>query len=282
MAKVNVYEKVTAQIIAQLENGIIPWEKPWFGRQSGPVSGATGKPYSLLNQLLLLKPGRWYTYNQVSKLGGKVRKGEESSFCVFWKQIPIKETAEDGEEKTKLIPMLRYYNVFHESQCDGLPERKERTFNNQEIHEAQTVIDSYVGRENITLEIETSDEAWYSPSNDIVHLPRLDQFLNSASYYATAFHELVHSTGHKNRLDRFTSNCPAFFGSEDYSKEELVAELGSAMLMAACEIDTDGTKKNNTAYIQSWLRALKNDQKMVVGAASKAEKAADYILGEEN
>ena len=186
------------------------------------------------------------------------------------------ELNEDGTKKT--IPMLRYYHVFHESQCDGLPEQKAESFEVIPSPEADVIISDYVNREGLALEHSDSGGAWYSPSRDLVHLPNPDQFKIPAYYYATAFHELTHSTGHEKRLQRFGAKEAVSFGSEVYSKEELVAELGSAMLMDACGMSGERSERNNAAYIHSWLQALQNDKRMIVMAAGKAEKAANYIL----
>ena len=274
------YAAVTDRIIAQLEQGIIPWNKPWTGIQSGAVSGTTGKPYSLLNQMLLGKPGEWYTWNQIQKLGGKVRKGEKSSMVVFWKQTAIKE--EDpatGEKVERMIPMLKCFNVFHVDQCEGIeakaidPDAADPATDET----ADSIIADYLNRSDVTLEHRKGDEAFYRPADDRVVLPLREQFQSMAEYYSTAFHELTHSTGHSSRLNRLTGK--AFFGNEEYSREELVAEIGAAALMNHCGVETCGSFRNSTAYIQSWLRALRNDKRMIVNASGAAAKAFDLITG---
>lgn len=276
----DVYAAVTDRIIAQLEQGIIPWQKPWTGVQSGAISGATGKPYSLLNQMLLGKSGEWYTWNQIQNLGGKVRKSEHSSMVVFWKQVPIKETDPDtGKQEQKLVPMLRYFNVFHVSQCEGIEPKTidPEAFDPATDDTADAIIQGYLTRYGVTLEHIKGDEAFYSPAADRVQLPLREQFPNMAEYYSTAFHELTHSTGHRSRLDRLSRR--AFFGNEEYSKEELVAEIGAASLLNYVGIETESSFKNSAAYIQSWLRALRNDKKMIVTAAGAAGKAFEMITG---
>lgn len=275
----DLYQEVTDRIIAQLEEGLIPWHKPWTGTQSGAVSGTTGKPYSLLNQLLLQKPGKWYTYKQAQSLGGQVRKGEKGSMVVFWKPVIVTEETKDGEKKQKKVPMLRNYVVFHADQIDNLPESEtaeEPRFIPNPDEAAESIITEYLTRESIHLEQAASNEAFYSPSFDKIHLPLMEQFPDTAEYYSTAFHEMTHSTGHKSRLNRLEST--AHFGNEEYSKEELVAEIGAASLLNHCGLETPKTFKNSAAYIQSWLQALKNDKKMIVSAASKASRAVDFIL----
>lgn len=276
--KKDLYQEVTDRIVSQLEKGVIPWERPWTGTQSGAISGSTGKPYSLLNQFLLSKPGKWYTYKQTQELGGQVRKGEKSSMVVFWKQVKVTDETQDGTESEKLVPMLRYYNVFHASQIDGLPEDPEVPAPViVRDGRADATIQNYVAREGLGYELRKSDEAFYSSHTDRVVLPLMEQFLCAAEFYSTAFHELTHSTGHSSRLDRLVSGA-AYGKSDDYSREELVAEIGAATLMAAHGLESPRTLKNSAAYIQSWLRALKNDKKMIVWAAGRAAKAVDFIL----
>lgn len=279
---INVYQMVTDRIIAELEKGNIPWQwqKPWTGVQSGAISGTTGKAYSLLNQMLLRKSGKWFTWNQIQAKGWKVRKGERASFLVFWKNQLIKETdKQTGEEIEKSIPILKYYNVFHESQIDGYkpspvdPEAVDPATDTT----ADAIIADYLTRSGVTLEHRKSDEAYYSPAFDRVVLPLREQFPDMAEYYSTAFHELTHSTGHSSRLNRLTGK--AFFGNEEYSKEELVAEIGAASLLSYVGIETPKSFRNSTAYIQSWLKVLRNDSRFIVSAASRAEKAVNLILG---
>ena len=274
-----VYEIVTNRIIEELEKGIISWQKPWGGMEGGAVSGTTGKPYSLLNQMILGKPGMYFTFNQIQKLGGRVRKGEKAQMVVFWKQVPAKEVdKQTGEQREKLVPMLRYYSVFHLDQIDGLNIVPTAEPQKPATHaQADEIISAYIQRSGVELEHRISDEAYYSPSADRVVLPMIEQFNSTGEYYSTAFHELAHSTGHRSRLDRLRAT--AHFGNESYSKEELVAEIGAAALMNHVGLENASTFRNSTAYIQSWLTALRNDKRMIVSAASRAEKAVDYILG---
>ena len=274
-----VYEIVTNRIIEELERGIISWQKPWGGMEGGAVSGTTGKPYSLLNQMILGKPGMYFTFNQIQKLGGRVRKGEKAQMVVFWKQVPAKEVdKQTGEQREKLVPMLRYYSVFHLDQIDGLNIVPTAETQKPATHaQADEIISAYIQRSGVELEHRISDEAYYSPSADRVVLPMIEQFNSTGEYYSTAFHELAHSTGHRSRLDRLRAT--AHFGNESYSKEELVAEIGAAALMNHVGLENASTFRNSTAYIQSWLTALRNDKRMIVSAASRAEKAVDYILG---
>ena len=279
---VNVYQIVTDRILEALENGTVPWRKPWTGVRTGAYSRSTGRPYSVLNQMLLGKPGEYLTYKQATEAGGQVRKGEKASFVVFWKMLPVTEKNKDGKEVKKIVPLLKYYNVFHIDQCDGIqPKYKAEDLKPSEpIEEAENVLADYSERSGCPIIHAKQDSAYYSPTLDEIHLPLREQFMEIAEYYATAFHESVHSTGHKSRLNRLDS--AAFFGNEVYSKEELVAEMGSAILMNEMGIEVPSTFQNSAAYIQSWLKALKNDNRMIVAAAGKAEKAVKLILNIED
>ena len=281
---INVYQIVTDRIIAELEKGHIPWKQPWNNVRSGAFNRITKRSYSLLNQMLLSHKGEYASYKQWQNIGGCVRRGEKSEIVVFWKLFQKKETDYiTGKEKTKIFPMLRYYNVFHISQVDGVkPLPSDIVLNEIDpVEDAERLFTHYIQEEGIRFEQELNNEAFYSPLRDAIHMPLKEQFKNQAEYYSTLFHETVHSTGHTARLSRFESGLQkAHFGSESYSKEELVAELGSADILHRLGIETTESFLNNAAYIQNWLQVLKNDCRFVVQAASKAEKAVNYILGE--
>lgn len=280
----SVYEMVTERIIKQLESGVIPWEKPWTGVRSGAFNRVSKKSYSLLNQMLLKYEGEYATFKQWTGLGGHIRKGEKSEIIVFWKVLPVKEMQEDGTKIVKQIPLLKYINVFHISQVEGVePLQKEELNDIEPIEKAESILQDYWTREQITVEHVKGDKAFYSPMCDMIQLPLFEQFKDANEYYSTAFHESVHSTMKESRCNRAEERKDKLvaFGSEEYSKEELVAELGSASLMNIIGIETRKSFKNSTAYIQSWIRVLKNDVKFIVSASSKAEKAVNYILNIE-
>lgn len=279
---INVYEMVTNRIIEQLENNIVPWEKPWQGTIEGAFNRVSKKPYSILNQMLLKYDGEYASFKQWKDLGGHIRKGEHSEIIVFWKMYPIKEKQDDGTEIIKTIPLLKYINVFHISQVDGVEPLKQKvTHDIEPIDKAEKILNDYWNRENITIEHVKGDKAFYSPMFDKIQLPLFEQFKQSEEYYSTAFHESVHSTMKTSRCNRQEDRKGKVvsFGSEEYSKEELVAEVGSAQLMNIVGIETTKSFRNSTAYIQSWLKVLRNDNKFIVSASSKAEKAVNYILG---
>lgn len=282
MAK-SVYELVTDRIIEQLEKGVIPWQKPWTGVRSGAYNRISKKSYSLLNQMLLQHKDEYATFKQWQDLGGHVRKGEKSEIVCFWKIQPVEEEQEDGTKVVKQIPLLRYYNVFHISQVDGVePLQEEELHDIEPIEKADQVLNDYWTRENITVEHKVGNRAYYSPTLDMIHLPLFEQFVNSSEYYSTAFHESVHSTMKEDRCNHAEDRKGKIvaFGSQEYSKEELTAEIGSATILNIIGIETANSFKNSAAYIQNWLSVLRNDVKFVVSASSKAEKAVKYIMGE--
>lgn len=269
---IDVYQSVTDRIIASLEAGTVPWRKPWVG--GGPRNVENGRPYSGINIFLLtLAPfgdPRWGTYKAIKRAGGQVRRGEGSTQIVFLKRVNKRRS--DGakdEEKSDSYFLFRYYNVFNAEQADGLPEM-ETEFDNEPIERAEQIALGYIGP-TVTF---GGDRAFYSPTTDMVRVPMLDQFESAEAYYSTLYHELVHSTGHESRLDRLESTG---FGTGPYAKEELVAEMGAAMLCGMAGIEN---LDQSAAYVDHWLGPLQRDKKFVVNAASKAQEAASLILGQ--
>ncbi|WP_328803026.1 ArdC family protein [Paenibacillus sp. An7] len=267
--KKSVYEIVTERILELLAAGVVPWRRPWV--VSGAVNWISQRPYRGINTLLL-PPGEYATYKQITEAGGSV-KGAKSQIVVFWRWLE-KEDADTGEAEK--IPMLRYYRVFDIKDCKGIKsKRKEVSFDHDPIAEAEAIVDRYADAPPIGL---ASGRAYYMPSPDRVSVPPLQDYPKAEEYYSTLFHELIHSSGHQSRLNRPGIEEYAAFGDENYSKEELIAEIGAAMLCATCGID-NSTIENSAAYIQSWHRKLKNDPTLIVKAAGQAQKATDYILG---
>lgn len=287
----NVYQIVTDKIINELAKGIIPWQKPWItAEQGGALNYVTRKYYSPLNQMFL-RTGEYLTFNQIKERNGSIKKGAKADIVVFFKKYEKTQKNEDAnaadEESTRTAFVLRYYNVFHISDVEGIESKQEQTQLNtdmQPIDKAEDIINGYVTRENAPkFNNDTfSNNAFYRPSTDEVFVPMMAQYKDIEEYYYTAFHELIHSTAAPQRLNRKgEQKTLARFGSEDYSREELVAEIGAAMLCNTAELNGEKAFKNSVSYIQGWMQHLKNDNHAIVWAASRAEKAAKYILSEE-
>jgi antirestriction protein ArdC len=278
------FDVITDRVIQRLEAGTVPWNKPWHGSAGMPKNLVSKQQYRGINVFLLHCLGYespyFLTFKQAKKLGGHVRKGEKGCPVVFWKRLDVKEeTTEDGQKvfKVKQVPMLRYYTVFNVSHCEGIeapaldvPEREHDPIEAADqiangMHNAPQIRHGHTG-------------ASYSPPEDVVRMPRPEVFNDDGAYYSTLFHELTHSTGHGSRLDRKLESDPAPFGSPDYSREELVAEMGAAFLCGEAGILHTNIDQS-AAYIAGWLKKLKDDRKLVVTAAAQAQKAADHILG---
>lgn len=287
-----VYQMVTDRIIEQINKGIIPWLKPWHlagTSEEVAINYVSRKPYSTLNQWILMEPGEYLTFTQIKALKGTIKKGAKSRFVVFYTNAPYeKENPETGEMERHTYPLLRYYNVFRLADTEGIPTKLKAREAGEltEIplcDEADAAIADYVSSQaTLTFQNDKpSDRAYYSPAEDKVVVPMPAQFDESAEYYSTAFHELVHSTLTEARCNRKQDGAgTSFFGTTNYSREELVAEVGSAMLCANFGVDTAKAFRNSIAYLQSWVSNLKGDPKAIVFAASRAEKAARFILGE--
>lgn len=284
----NVYEQVTERIMELLEGGTVPWKKPWSSSE-GARNLISNKPYRGINSFLLncspYSSPYWLTFNQARQKGGQVIKGEKSTPVVFWKWINAVRNADESnnpENDSKLtkIPLLRYYNVFNLNQIDGItaPAEEQPVNPFSPIEQAEQVISNMPHRPNIMF---GGDRAYYSPRLDYIQLPAKEAFSSSEEFYSTTFHELAHSSGHSSRLSRRGILEPSYFGSHDYSQEELVAEFGASMLCATASIEQQ-TIENSAAYIQGWLKALKNDQKLAIVAAGQAQRAADFILNKQD
>ena len=276
----NVYDIVTQKICAELERGVVPWRKPWVGGDQAPANLISKRAYTGINPLLLSLNGYsspyFLTYKQAAELGGTVRKGEKSSLVVFYAKLQSKtRTLENGDPDT--FAMLRYYNLFNVTQCDGIdghvPVVPTRTI--EPLDAAEAIINGYTDKPTIDDHVSA---AWYRPSLDLIGMPPRNTFTSADGYYSTLFHECIHSTGHASRLDRQgVTGEKANRGSETYSREELIAELGAAFLCADAGIEN--TIPQSAAYCASWLKALKGDSKLIISAASGASKAARYITG---
>lgn len=287
--KKDVYEVITARIMELLDKGIVPWHRPWRGGRAGkPKNLASGKDYRGVNTFLLhcasMAAGYdspyWLTFKQTQERGGNIRKGEHGMPVVFWNWVDRQKTdSRTGEAVTEEVPFLRYYTVFNVEQCEGIdypkPDTQTVPLNFQPIAECEAVVQGFTDKP--TIEQDGHGRAFYRPSTDTVHLPDKARFDSEQAYYATLFHELTHSTGHESRLGRNTDQKQAAFGSADYGKEELIAEMGAVFLCGQCGID-GATIENSAAYVDGWRRAIRQDKKLVIHAAAQAQKAADYIL----
>ena len=275
----NVYEIVTERIIESLAKGVAPWRKPWraAGAQGMPKNLISGKPYRGINVLLLatspFSSPYWLTFKQAKERGGSVRKGEKGTPIVFYKTYDKKSN--DGAERRHWV--MRYFTVFNVEQCDGLRDvptlHPDVRTPHARIEACEAVVRGYRGPS-----IETGSLACYSPVADTIRVPPIESFDAREEYYSTLFHEMVHSTGAKGRLERDGIVGGTTFGDHRYSFEELVAECGAAFLCGETGIDA-ATLENSAAYLAHWASKLKSEPKWIVQAASQAAKAADFVLG---
>jgi antirestriction protein ArdC len=315
MARIDVYAQVTDRIVAELEQGVVPWRRPWVG--GGPINVRSGKPYRGINVFLLTLQGRsdprWGTFNAMREAAvkqairegreivtetttvkgrqrvvnyeivdgvkerfyGGVAKEEKGTAVILWKPVTKTRKEETGEAVDDSYLLLRMYTVFNAEQCVGLAPLKEE-YENDPIERAEEIVNGFSGAPAV---IYGGAVASYNLLTDQVRCPEMNQFRSAEGFYSTLFHELVHSTGAEKRLNRDMSG---FFASIPYSKEELVAEMGAAMLCGVAGIDN---LDQSAAYVDNWLQSLRNDMKLVVQAAALAQRAADHILGttfEEN
>lgn len=278
-----VYQIITDRIISQLEKGTVPWQRPWSKEGAWPKNLVSGKEYRGVNVFLLSAGGYtspyWLTFKQAQDLGGSVNKGEHGSPVIFWKVNEREKESPEGETKTEKSMILRYYTVFNLSQM-VLPEKHiplatktELTF--QPIEVCENVVAKMPQKPIIR---HGEQRAWYKPHADLVNMPKYGTFTIPEAYYSTLFHELTHSTGHFSRLNRSGITELTHFGSTNYSKEELVAEMGAAFLCGHTGIENH-TIDNSASYIAGWLKKLRGDSKLVILAAADAQKAADFVLG---
>ena len=267
-----IYETITNKIIEKLEEGTVPWRNPFENGMA--VNWVTQKPYRGMN-VFLLDGGEYATYKQIKDNGGTVKKGEKGQAIIFWK-LMNGEDSETGEDKT--IPLMRTYTVFKVGQqTKGIePKRKPFVHGQQTLEKAEEIFKNYVNAPEYTFK---SGRAFYRPDADFINIPPKKDFSDLNKYYSTLFHEMIHSTGHKKRLNRKGIAEINGFGTEQYSKEELIAELGASMLAGIAQID-NSIIDHSASYIQSWLNALKNDHSLIIKASQLAQKASDHILGE--
>jgi len=282
MTREDLYQRVTNDIVAELEKGVAPWVRPWktldvrFG--GGPFNGYTDRGYRGVNvwllQIAAAKKGyqdpRWFTYRQAQAMGGHVKRGEESTVVIFWKQISFtEEDSKRGVTAEKKVPLLRRYAVFNAEQCDGveaLPGRQAKAPALRYL-EAQALFE----RHGVDVRV-GGDQAFFSRTLDYIQMPPLQAFESEEYYWAAMLHELTHWTGHKARLNRDQEHP---YGSSAYAAEELVAELGSALLCASLGVEG---RLRHPEYLATWLAWLQQDKRAIFKASSLAQAASDFVL----
>ncbi|MCU0440407.1 MAG: zincin-like metallopeptidase domain-containing protein [Raineya sp.] len=287
--RLDVYQIITEKIIQALEKGIVPWKQPFKSISTGllPHNFVTGKRYRGVNLILLGSLNypipAFFTFQQINELGGKVKKGEKGTPVIYWNTT--EKENEKGETEKKSF--LKYYTVFNIGQTEGIEiptkytnliqwSESERLI--QKNENCERIIEEYPNKPIIS--IEEGNKAAYYPKLDKIVMPTMAQFFSDDEYYATLFHELIHSTGHEKRLSRPSLTEMAKFGDEKYSKEELVAEIGATFLCAEAGIES--TFGNSTAYIQGWINRLKDDKKLIISASRQAQEAVEYIFNKKD
>ena len=295
------YQMFTDRVVKALDDAIarvkagekvqLFWQRPWVTANYAPRNLQSGRPYHGFNVLLLAletmdngyTDPRWTTMRGANKLGGKVRKGQHATWVTLWKKVQANVENDEGESERKQILLLRAYMLFNVEQIDwpeGVlkPWEPEQAGDWSPREEAEQVVSDYLASEHApTFDHKGGNRAFYNPFAHNVSLPKQERFRSAPGYYSTLYHELVHSTGHESVLNR-VDNWDRF-GSEPYAREELVAELGAGMLVAHVGVDDDHEFENTVAYIDGWRKRISEDPKLILQAATKAQEAADRILG---
>ena len=283
--KRDVYEEVTARMLDALESGVVPWRKPWtsMGAHRNLITGREYRGINVfLTALSAMRGGysypMWVTMKQANKLGGRVRAGERGTLVVFWEpRVDIRKNDVGEDEEVRRLVFKKYY-VWNVEQVDGviLPEIPKPV--GASTHDgAEALWECYADRPGL---FHGGNAAFYTAGLDAIQMPPRASFESTNAYYQVLFHESIHSTGAKHRLNRSTLTQAGKFGDANYSQEELVAEMGGAMLLARAGLEPPYA--NSAAYLRGWLQALNDDKRLVVVAAQQAERAARYILGEKN
>ena len=271
-----VYEIIQEEILRKLDEGVIPWRMTWEGGfpMGTDKNIISKKEYQGFNSIWLHCQGfsspYWLTFKQAKQLKGNIKKGEKGTIIIFWKFLDITERNEAGELEEKQVPLLRYYRVFNLDQTEGIELKEESKpitkFENNTIENCEKIVFGFTDKP----EIVKARNPHYKPVTDKVGMPEINLFESSEEYYAALFHELAHSTAHKDRLNRISKKY-------SYGKEELVAEMTASFLCAIAGIN-DKTVDNQAAYIKGWKEKIKADIKLVISASTQAQKASDYIL----
>jgi len=279
----DIYEIITERFIEQLKKGTVPWQKPWTGVQNI----VSKKPYRGINSLILggsdFQSPYWLTFKQAHDLGGNIKKGEKATPVIYYKLFEKRDgngaLVLGSNGRPTRIPFIRWSNAFNLDQSEGIEPPVQTAVQNpmQPIEKAARIVQEA----KICPIHHTGFAAVYSPTEDVIRLPAQKTFRSPEAYYQTLFHEMTHSTGHASRLDREGVTLPIKFGSERYSKEELIAELGASFLSNEAGILNQVQFDNSAAYLGSWIEKFQNDPKMIFTASSQAQKSTDFILGME-
>jgi antirestriction protein ArdC len=314
MTQDQIIQAVNDKVIDGLKDKGLSWFRPWkSGEENQPMNRVSRKHYKGFNIFLLnaemirhnYSSNQWLTYKQCAEKGGQVSRGSKSTDVYFWKigyfdaktkrylsdkdvksvnlseKITINGTVQARYKKTFSV---RYYKVFNVDQCEGIDAIEfepsiNASFTSNEM--VDSIVDGYISRSNpLILNVsKTSNQAYYSPSNDLVVMPKQDSFVDSDSYYKTLFHELAHSTGHQRRLNRKGIAEVNYFGSESYAQEELVAEISSMYLTGLCDLNPQDSHSNSQAYINGWVKKFEDEAKECFYAMQQATKCSSLILG---
>ncbi len=295
-------QKMIDTLLTYIETNPTSWESGWYRMPSeSPINGKTQKKYNGLNAFYLsviaaikgYSDPRWITYNQAQEMGANVKSGEKSSEVFYWNwydkktKKPFEESTLDGMTKDEakqyrdenVRPVMKFYQVFNANQCNNMPEyvrdNKTPEMELEERSRQVEIIERVIANSAAPVHYDGENKAYYSPRTDSIHLPEIERFKSMQDFYATALHEIAHSTGHKDRLNREISNG---FGSPNYAREELRAELASVFMQVELGISVEGRHfENHGAYLASWLKAVKNNNKEFFAAAADAERIADYV-----
>ncbi|MGN0764853.1 MAG: zincin-like metallopeptidase domain-containing protein [Christensenellales bacterium] len=290
-------EEMLDRLIEAIENNPAMWEKGWYSMGAAPINASSKKPYRGLNAFFLsltdaikgYDDNRWVTFNQALKMGAPVKAGEKSSSVFFWTKYDFKTKKEfdvsvlaDMEEEEKrdylrenVRNVLKFYSVFNAKQCENFPEKVKQEMSEDERQKQNENIEKIIANSAAPIFYDGNGEAYYQPSSDTIHLPKIEDFKTKNNYYATALHEIGHSTGHESRLNR---DFGGGFGSETYAIEELRAELACVFMQSDMNIDLSGAEvANHAAYLRSWLDVVKKDKDVFFKAAADADKIVKYI-----
>lgn len=283
MKSTDIYEVITDRFIRQLEQGTVPWQKPWIS----PQNVVSGKNYQGINTLILACENRespfWLSYKQAADLGGTVKKGEKSTPIIYWQMLDKKNSKGvpvfSGNGRPERIPFIRWSNLFNLEQTENIkiPELAKDSASLPPLEAAQAIADKSFVQLNTNSQ---NGSAFYIPALDTIEVPSIERFPNKSEFFHVLFHEMAHATGSQDRLNREGITEKARFGSPVYAKEELVAELGAAFTSNEAGILQDCNFQNSASYLQNWIAVLKENPKLLVSAGSAAQKASDYICNE--